>query len=235
MLRWWLHAAVYDGAIGLAQATLRGEGRLYPRRHQKGLANRHDRTSGLRMRSPGPVADEHALAIVACRAAATALLGCASILALTAQARAQPLLPQGGTVASGQVRIGTPSGNSLTINQTSAKAVVDWTSFSVGAGASVSFVQPNAGSAILNRVTGATSSTIAGQITGNGQVFLVNPNGIAITPTGSVQVGGGFVASTLDISNAYFTAGRLSFPAKARQARSVTLAPFPRRQDRSSA
>jgi len=148
------------------------------------------------------------------RASSALLLGCASIVALTARADAQAVLPQGGTVASGQVRIGTPAGNSLTINQTSSRAIVDWNSFSVGANAGVDFVQPNAGSAILNRVTGTMSSTIAGRITANGQVFLVNPNGIAITPSGSVQVGGGFVASTLDIGNADFNAGNLNFSGK---------------------
>ena len=141
-------------------------------------------------------------------------LACAFVAAITARVHAQAILPQGGTVASGQVRIGTPTGNTMTINQSSSKAIVDWNSFSVGADASVNFVQPNSGAAILNRVTGATPSTIAGQINANGQVFLVNPNGIAITPTGSVQVGGGFVASTLDIGNADFNAGILNFAGK---------------------
>ena len=148
------------------------------------------------------------------RAGSAVLLGCSLVVALTAQANAQATLPQGGTVASGQVSIGKPAGNALTINQTSSKAIVDWNSFSVGANASVNIVQPNAGAAILNRVTGTTSSIIAGRITANGRVFLVNPNGIAITPTGSVQVGGGFVASTLDIGNADFDAGHLNFSGK---------------------
>jgi filamentous hemagglutinin family protein len=148
------------------------------------------------------------------RARSAVLLGCSSVVALTAQANAQAALPQGGMVASGQVSIGKPVGNALTINQTSSKAIVDWNSFSVGADASVNIVQPNAGAAILNRVTGTTSSIIAGRITANGQVFLVNPNGIAITPSGSVQVGGGFVASTLDIGNADFNAGHLNFSGK---------------------
>ena len=47
-------------------------------------------------------------------------------------------------------------------------------------------------------MTGVTPSTLAGQLNANGQVYLVNPNGIAITKTGSVKVGGGFVAITLD-------------------------------------
>src|SRR5450631_1242687 len=109
-------------------------------------------------------------------------------LALPAAGHAQTVLPRGGTVVSGQAVIGAASGNALTVNQNSTRAIIDWNSFSVGAGGSVRFLQPDAASAILNRVTGSTSSTIAGQITGNGQVFLVNPNGIAITSSGAVQV-----------------------------------------------
>jgi filamentous hemagglutinin family protein len=165
------------------------------------------------MRTPGPTATR-AWRLAGRRAGSALLLGCTSIAIVTARANAQVVLPQGGTVASGQVKIGAPAGNALTINQTSSKAIVDWNSFSVGANASVDIIQPNAGSAILNRVTGTTPSTIAGRITANGQVFLVNPNGIAITPTGSVQVGGGFVASTLDIGNADFNAGNLNFSGK---------------------
>jgi filamentous hemagglutinin family protein len=127
---------------------------------------------------------------------------------------AQSVLPQGGVVASGQAKIGAPSGGALTIVQTSSRAVIDWTSFSVGQAGSVNFMQPGSSSAVLNRVTGSTPSTIAGQISGDGQVFLVNPNGIAITPTGSVQVGGSFIASTLGISNADFNAGNLNFTGK---------------------
>jgi filamentous hemagglutinin family protein len=124
---------------------------------------------------------------------------------------AQSILPQAGVVASGQAKIGPPLGGALTITQTSSKAVIDWNSFSVGQSNSVNFLQPNSLSAILNRVTGSTPSTIAGRITGNGQIFLVNPNGIAITSTGSVQVGGGFVASTLGITNADFNVGKFIF------------------------
>ncbi|QDW36464.1 filamentous hemagglutinin N-terminal domain-containing protein [Bradyrhizobium sp. KBS0727] len=126
-------------------------------------------------------------------------------------ALAQNILPQGGAVVSGQARIGATSGGGLAIVQNSSRAVIDWNSFSVGPTNSVNFLQPSSSSAILNRVTGSTPSTIAGRVTANGQVFLVNPNGIAITSTGSVRVGGGFVASTLDIRDADFNAGNLNF------------------------
>ncbi|MCP3469111.1 filamentous hemagglutinin N-terminal domain-containing protein [Bradyrhizobium sp. CCGUVB1N3] len=147
------------------------------------------------------------------RAGAVALLLCLPIMAWGSQAYAQVLLPQGGKVVSGQARIDA-AGNGLTITQSSSRSVIDWNGFSIGESGAVNFVQPNAGSATLNRVTGQTSSVIAGKISANGQVFLVNPNGIAITSTGTVQVGGGFVASTLDIDTADFNAGRLVFAGK---------------------
>ncbi|WP_244558035.1 MBG domain-containing protein [Rhizobium hainanense] len=119
-------------------------------------------------------------------------------------------LPTGGQVAAGSATIGTPSSGSLTINQTSGSAVVNWQSFNVGKGNRVTFVQPDANAAILNRVTGETSSTIAGQINANGQVYLINPNGIAITSSGTVNTGA-FVASTLGISDDDFMGGKRSF------------------------
>ncbi|MBJ7556301.1 GLUG motif-containing protein [Marinomonas spartinae] len=119
-------------------------------------------------------------------------------------------LPTGGSVAAGQVSMGT-LGNTTTVTQRSDKAIVNWQSFSVGKGASVHFIQPDSRSAILNRVTGATTSTIAGSIHANGQVYLINPNGIAITSTGSVKVGGGFVASTLNIADKDFLKGHFLF------------------------
>ena len=134
-----------------------------------------------------------------------------AFLAVIEPASSQSVLPQGPTVVTGSVNVGTPVNNGLTINQSSAHAIVNWNSFSIGRPNSVTFVQPGASSAILNRVTGSTPSSIAGQLNANGQVFLVNPNGISITSTGSVRVGGGFVASTLDIRNSDFMEGRLDF------------------------
>ena len=125
-------------------------------------------------------------------------------------ASAQSVLPTGGAVRSGAATISQASG-SVTINQTTSRAIVNWSSFSVGASDRVTFNQPDAQSATLNRVTGNTTSQIAGRITGTGAVYIVNPNGIVITPTGTVQTGGGFIASTLDIADADFNAGNLRF------------------------
>ncbi|WP_321447213.1 MBG domain-containing protein [uncultured Cohaesibacter sp.] len=128
----------------------------------------------------------------------------------TIPALAGDSLPSGGAVTSGSALIST-SGNAMTVTQGTNKAIVNWNSFSIGQGNSVTFVQPSSSSAILNRVTGNTPSSIAGSLNANGQVYLINPNGVAITSSGAVKVGGGFVASTLNIKDEDFLSGNLSF------------------------
>lgn len=129
-------------------------------------------------------------------------------LASASPALAQPVasLPDGGSIVRGSAVISSTE-NSITVTQDSARAIIDWNSFDIADGNSVTFVQPDTNSAILNRVTGTTGSTIAGQITANGSVFLINPNGIQITSTGTVNVGSGFVASTYDILDDEFMSG----------------------------
>lgn len=120
-------------------------------------------------------------------------------------------LPQGGSVAHGRVGIATPGAGSMVITQVSDRAIVNWDSFSIGQGNSVSIYQPSTSSAILNRVTGDTTSQIHGQLTATGQVFVVNPNGLFIGAQGDVSAGGGFVGSSLDTADDDFTAGQLRF------------------------
>lgn len=118
-------------------------------------------------------------------------------------------LPTGGSVAVGSGSIAV-NGNTMTINQATPKLVTNWQSFSVGAGKTVEFVQPSSSAVALNRVLGADVSTIQGSIRANGQVFLLNPNGVLFTPTAQVNVGG-LVASTLNLSDQDFLAGKYSF------------------------
>lgn len=120
-------------------------------------------------------------------------------------------LPTGGQVVSGRVTIGTPQNGTMAITQSSPSAIVNWQGFSIGQGNRVEIRQPDAQAALLNRVTGDTPSTIAGQLNANGQVYLVNPNGITITPSGRVNAEGGFVASTLGIADDDSKAGRRQF------------------------
>jgi filamentous hemagglutinin family protein len=119
--------------------------------------------------------------------------------------------PTGGTVTSGSATISS-SGSTVTVNTSTSGTVINWNNFSIGAGETTRFNQPSASSATLNRVTGLGSSQINGSLQSNGQVFLVNPNGIVFGSTASVNVAG-FVASTLDITDADFLSGNLRFAA----------------------
>jgi filamentous hemagglutinin family protein len=107
-------------------------------------------------------------------------------------------LPTGGQIVSGSGAV-TQSGSTMTVQQDSARLAIDWAGFSIGAGHTVNFVQPSAASVALNRVTGGEVSVIQGALNANGQVFLINPNGVLFSPSAQVNVGG-IVASTLDMS-----------------------------------
>lgn len=120
-------------------------------------------------------------------------------------------LPSGGRVVVGSAQL-QQGGNQLVVNQNTARLGVDWQSFSIGSGATVEFRQPGRDSVALNRVVGNSGSEIYGQLRANGQVFLVNPNGVLFAPGAKVDVGG-LVASTLDITQADFAAGRYQFNA----------------------
>ena len=118
-------------------------------------------------------------------------------------------LPQGEQVTHGNVSF-TRDGDLLTVQQLSGKAIVNYRSFDIGAPETVNFVQPGLNAAILNRVTGGGASRIAGALNANGQVYLINPNGILFSGTSRVNVGG-LVASAMPMSDDDFLSGRLFF------------------------
>lgn len=117
--------------------------------------------------------------------------------------------PEHGQVVAGEASISQGAGVT-TIDQFSARAVINWESFNVGANESVHFKQPNASSATLNRVMGNDPSNILGRISANGQVFLVNPNGVLFGRTAQIDVGS-LVASTANIADPDFMSGRMRF------------------------
>src|SRR3984957_10443437 len=118
---------------------------------------------------------------------------------------AGPVLPTGGKVGAGAATIGAPIGDSLTVTQTSSKAIINWSSFSIGAGGAVRI--DNGSGTTLNRVIGGSASQISGLLSSSGSVYLLNPNGVVIGKTGIVNIGGSFVASTLDMTDRQFLAG----------------------------
>ncbi|HUN47612.1 MAG TPA: filamentous hemagglutinin N-terminal domain-containing protein, partial [Stellaceae bacterium] len=113
-------------------------------------------------------------------------------------------------VGAGQATMANPSATSTVITQTTNKAILNWQTFSIAAGNSVTFQQPSSGAIALNRVLGANVSNISGSLAANGQVWLVNPSGIFFGAGAQVNVGG-LLATTADINDSDFMAGNYKF------------------------
>ncbi|MBU3694661.1 MAG: filamentous hemagglutinin N-terminal domain-containing protein, partial [Rhodocyclaceae bacterium] len=122
--------------------------------------------------------------------------------------------PLNGTVVGGSASI-LQSAERTDITQTSQRAIIDWRDFSIAAGHTVEFHQPGSSSIALNRVTGDQQSLIDGSLLANGQVWLLNPNGVFIGAGGQVS-SRGFLATTSSISNDDFMAGSYSFTRAAK-------------------
>ncbi len=124
--------------------------------------------------------------------------------------------PTGGVVSGGNATISTPNSTTLQVNQTTDKAIIDWQTFNIQQGETTRFVQPSASSISLNRVNAMNgASSIFGNLQANGQVWLINPAGIVFGPTAQVNVGG-LLATTSNITNEDFLAGRYRFSPDSR-------------------
>ncbi len=112
--------------------------------------------------------------------------------------------PEGERVISGQASFARGGGQ--TTITTSRVAVIDYTRFNIGMGESVRFVQPDASSRVLNRVTGPGMSRIDGNLSANGRVYLVNPAGVMIGRDATINAAG-FHAAAGRLSDSDFLAG----------------------------
>ena len=122
--------------------------------------------------------------------------------ALPIPCAASVCVPAGSATAVPFVGYGTASavqsGSRLTVTQGSSNALLNWQSFNIGSGATVQFTQPSSSSVALNRIVLDNPASIFGALTANGQIFLIDPNGIIFGSTSKVSVGS-LVASTLDV------------------------------------
>ena len=109
------------------------------------------------------------------------------------------------TVGTASASIST-DGQTMTINQTSNTAIIDWQSFDISQGNSVHFVQPSSTSIALNDIHEANASQIFGNLLANGQVYLVNNNGFVFGAGAAVNVNT-LVATSLNISDSVFQQG----------------------------
>src|SRR6266702_7990763 len=137
------------------------------------------------------------------------LLTTAALLALGAAPAAGG--PAGGTVVGGSATIQGQGGPAVIVNQSSKSTIVNWNMLNIAVNESVRFNQPSTSSVVLNRVTGGLGpSEILGTLTANGRVFVINRDGILFGPNAVVNTAG-FLATTHDIKNSDFMAGRYNF------------------------
>ena len=122
--------------------------------------------------------------------------------------------PSGARVVAGSGSV-TSAGANTIIQQNSGRLAIDWNSFSTRPGEAVTFNQPGANSIALNRVVGPRPTTFFGKLDANGQVFIVNPNGVIFGPGAQVNVGG-LLASTLNLSTSDFMSGHYTFSGDGR-------------------
>ena len=122
-------------------------------------------------------------------------------------------LPQGGNITQGQGQI-QQQGNVLNVNQHSQNLNTQWNSFNIGKDATVNFKQPNSSAIAVNQVLDNNASQIMGRLNANGQVFLLNPNGVIFSKTAQVNVGG-LVASSLKLTEQDALTGRFKLQGAA--------------------
>ncbi|MFZ2406181.1 MAG: filamentous hemagglutinin N-terminal domain-containing protein, partial [Methylobacter sp.] len=119
--------------------------------------------------------------------------------------------PDGAQIVSGQVSIDTATPGVTTVTN-SPNAIINWQNFSVAQNELTQFIQQNSQSAVLNRIIGQNPSEILGQLTSNGKVFLINPNGIVFGANSTVDTQG-LIASSLNLSDQDFLTGNYHFIA----------------------
>lgn len=135
----------------------------------------------------------------------------ASVVAIALMAAPALANPEGGVVTAGEATISTPAANLLQINQQSQRAVIDWKRFDIAPGETTRFVQPDVEAWTLNRVSPTGDpSRILGTLEANGNIVIVNPDGVHFGPGSRVDVNR-LIATTADIDNDDFLAGRMIF------------------------
>ncbi|HEX6003368.1 MAG TPA: filamentous hemagglutinin N-terminal domain-containing protein, partial [Burkholderiales bacterium] len=121
--------------------------------------------------------------------------------------------PNGPQIVNGAANFQRPDSRTLSITNTPG-TIINWQGFSIGAGELTRFNQQSATSSVMNRVVGGDISQIYGQLLSNGRVFLINPSGIVVGPGAMIDTAG-FVASTLNMLDGDFLAGKLKFQGDA--------------------
>lgn len=137
-----------------------------------------------------------------------AVASCFGASCFATSALAAGIAGNSGSFTSGSGSISTAGSVQTIIN--SPNAIIQWSGFNSNAGETIKFIQQSAASNVLNRVVGQDPSLLLGNLSSNGRVFIINPNGILFGASSVVDVNS-LVASTLNITDADFLNGNLNF------------------------
>lgn len=113
-------------------------------------------------------------------------------LGLCSLAHANPSNP---TAIQGTLSVENMDANTYAIN-VSEDAYIFWDDFSIAEGELTQFHQPSSQSITVIEVTTKAPSTILGTLKSNGNLFLLNPNGVLVGENASID-SCGFLASSL--------------------------------------
>lgn len=120
--------------------------------------------------------------------------------------------PEGGKVLMGSVSI-SYSPPVTRVVQESDEAVVLWDKFDLATGERLEIIQPALTSRLINRVKQNAISHLSGDIRSNGQVLILNSDGVHLESSASAEVGG-LILSGLDLRSA----GEVDNPIRLRNA-----------------
>ncbi|MBU3656098.1 MAG: filamentous hemagglutinin N-terminal domain-containing protein, partial [Alphaproteobacteria bacterium] len=129
--------------------------------------------------------------------------------------------PADGVVAAGSATI-SESGKKLDVHQASDRAVIDWRSFNIDVDEHTQFHQPSSSAVAVNRVNSNDPSQIMGRLSANGNVVLINPNGVFFGRDSQVDVNG-LIATTADVdNNQVMQGGKLHFTKPGKPTATIT-------------
>lgn len=106
-------------------------------------------------------------------------------------------LPTGGSsITKNHTGFDTNTNHVMNITQTGKNGIITWKDFSIGANATVNFKGEDYFNT-LNYVTGSNMSQIYGKMNANnnGNIYLVNPNGVQIGNSAQINVGSLYVST----------------------------------------
>ncbi len=118
-------------------------------------------------------------------------------------------LPQDPSFDAEHIAI-AQEGKTMIIDQHVDKAIINWQDYSIATHELVQYRQPNDEAIALNKITGSSPSAIMGSLVANGQIFIINPNGILFGHNSKINTAG-LLATTLNISDGDFFEGNYIF------------------------